>query len=53
MLLMLFSIAITSVLVTLFLASLGRGKLDHVIVVGIMAAVSLAWLTALIVSVPR
>jgi hypothetical protein len=53
MLSMLFATALTSVLVAMFLSSLGRAKLSHVVIVGILAAASVMWLIMAIVSVSR
>lgn len=53
MLSMLFATALSSVLLTLFLSSIGRAKTDHVIIAGILTALSLMWLIGSIVSVSR
>jgi hypothetical protein len=53
MLSMLFATALSTVLTALFLSSLGRAKASHVIIAGILAAASLMWLIASIVSVSR
>ena len=46
MLLILIAAALTSVCGALFMASLGRARLSHVVVIGCMAAVSLMCLIA-------
>jgi len=53
MLSILFACALSSVLFALFVSSIGRAKSSHVIIAGILAAVSLMWLIASIVSVSR
>lgn len=53
MLSMLFASALSSVLFALFISSIGRAKTSHVVMAGILAAVSLMWLVASIVSVSR
>lgn len=53
MLSMLFASALTSVLLALFVSSLGRAKSSHVVVVGVLAALSVLWLIASIVAVSQ
>ncbi len=50
---MLFSSALSTVLFALFVSSIGRAKRGHVVIVGALAAVSVLWLVASIVSVSQ